>query len=323
MSDFDDESELAAFTADERQADTVMLSTVDDAVAAIDSFRKSTLGSGRSFPVAPHATVAVTAAPKSPWIKLDRATVADSLEAMIRSPRSINQSALNLCGPASFFNIVIGRHPLAVVQAATTLFDTGACDLGGLHLQPQATLMTANYPDMATKMAQMAGKPSSQAEWMLLGALRNSTKVWWQPSWRGDPDQELAGMSRPEEVASWFTRTGFFSSVVDGGRWATNPGIPAAESLQLFRGTDNAILINANLLAAAGQSTFDNTFLLKAFPNHWVTLLSEVVVDVTQKSVRVSLWTWANSMLGLTIPLQAFLDNYYGAITTTLRPKSG
>ncbi len=318
--DFDDVSDLTTFSQDQRGADTVKLSSVDDALAVIDAFRHKQLTS-RSFPIAAGTTVAVSAG-LSPWITLDRATVADGLDAIVKNPRSINQSVLNLCGPAAFFNIVTGRHPVAVARAATRLFDTGACDLGGLHIQPRSDLMTANYADMAAKMSQKA-PPSTQAEWMLLGALRNTTNVWWQPSWRGNPDQELAGMSRPEEIASWFRRTGFFASVADGGRWATNPGIPNAESLNLFPGTDNALLINANLLASIGQTKFDHTFILSSFPNHWITLLSEIVVDVTKNVVHISLWTWGQPLLAQQVPLKDFLDNYYGAVTTNLPAGGG
>lgn len=292
---FTDADQLGAYLKDERGADTFQLSTVDDAVAAIETFRSST------------AT--------SPWVSLDRATVADRLEEIVRNPRVITQGALNLCGPAAFFNIVTGRHPCAVAQAATALFDTGACDLGGLHIEPKSDLTSANYADM---LAKMRGSPSPQAEWMLLGALRNTTNVFWQPDWKGNPDQELAGMTRPEELAGWFRSTGYFDSVDDGGRWATNPGIPNAMNLQLFTGWDHAILINANLLAAAGQGTIDNTFILRSFPNHWVTLLSEVIPDESKNAVTVSFWTWGTTLLSLSIPQQTFIDNYYGAVTTKL-----
>lgn len=295
---FDDVDQLKAFVEDERKSDAITLSSVDDAVSTIETFRSST------------AT--------SPWTTLDRSGVADRLEEIVRDPRTIKQGKLNLCGPAAFFAIVTARHPLAVAQAATTLFDTGACDLGGLHIAPKSDLLSVSYADMLAKMPGDNAAP--QADWMLLGALRNTTNVFWQPDWKGDPNQELAGMTRPEELASWFTATGFFASVVDGGKWASNPGIPNAQDLKLTPGTDNAILINANMLAAAGVTAFDNTFILESFPNHWVTLLSEVVVsaDPSNPVVRVSFWTWGKSLLSLSIPQQAFLDNYYGAVTTTL-----
>lgn len=292
---FDDADQLGAYLQDERAADTIRLSTTDDALAVVETFRSS------------GAT--------SPWASLDRTQIADRLDAILRDPRSITQGKLNLCGPAAFFNIVAARHPLAVARAATTLFDTGACDLGGLHLEPKSDLVSVSYADMRDKMTDDV---APQADWMLLGALRNTTEVFWQPDWRGNPDQELAGMTRPEELASWFRSTGFFATVADNGKWASNPGIPNAENLQVLPGWDNALLINANLLAAAGQTTFDNTFILSSFPNHWVVLLSEVVADLAKQALTLSLWTWGRSLLALSVPQQAFLDNYYGAVTTML-----
>lgn len=297
---FDDADQLGTYLQDERASDTVQLSTVDDAVALVETFRSST------------AT--------SPWTSLDRTQVADRLEAILRSPRSITQGALNLCGPAAFFNIVTSRHPCAVARAATALFDTGAGDIGGLHLQPKSDLVAVNYTDM---LGRMGTNVAPQTDWMLLGALRNTTEVWWQPDWKGNPDQELAGMTRPGELAGWFRSTGFFATVSDNGKWASNPGIPNAENLQVLQGWDNAVLINANMLAAAGQTTFDNTFILSSFPNHWVVLLSEVVADLAKQALTLSVWTWGQSLLSLSVPQQAFLDNYYGAVTTTLPAQGG
>jgi hypothetical protein len=301
---FDDADELTDFLGDERSSDTVCLSTVSDALAVVDAFR-----------------AAPPSAAKSPWTSLDRGTLADGLAALVRDSRSITQSALNLCGPAAFFNIAAGRHPAAVARAAAALFDTGQCDLGGLRLQPRADLMATDYASMATKMSKMSpGRPASQAEWMLLGALRNTTAVWWLPDWRGDPAQELAASTRTEELSSWLQSTGFFRTVNDGGRWSSHAGIPNAEDLSCSPGTDNALLVNVNLLASAGKDAFDNTFLLNAFPNHWVVLVSEVVADREKQTVTFSVWTWGQSLRNLTISYQAFVDNYYGAITTTTVP---
>ena len=310
--------------ADTRSQDTQALSSVDDAVRAVETFRSST------------AT--------SPWTSLDRGQVADRLETILRDPRQIFQGSLNLCGPAAFFNIVASRHPLAVAQAATSLFDTGVADLGGLHIAPKSDLTSTDYNAMLPKM-KFGTTP--MAEWMLLGALRNTTNVFWQPDWKGDPDQELAGLTRPEEVAGWLTSTGFFSSVADGGKWASNPGIPDATNLQTSAGYDNAIVINTNLLAAAlvadsstvaagqtptfdpaGIDSADHTFLLSMFPNHWVTLLSEVIsTPYTDPNgghyVLLSIWTWGKAYLSLYVPQQDFLTNYYGAVTSLVHSPSG
>jgi hypothetical protein len=315
IGNFDDSLDLT----DLRAQDSVQLSSVSDAIAIVETFRSST------------AT--------SPWTSLDRSQVADRLETILKDPRQINQGSLNLCGPAAFFNIVTGRHPVAVARCATSLFDTGVGDLGGLHFAPNSALVTTNYADMLSRM-QTAGSVAAQADWMLLGSLRNTTSVFWQPSFRGDPAQELAGMTRPEELASWLKSTGIFVSVVDGGKWATNPGIPNASSLPTSQGTDNALLINTNLLAAAKVATSttasagqapqltpanldsqNNSFILSMFPNHWVTLLSEVVsTPYTDPNggtyVTLSVWTWGQAHLSLWIAQSDFLNNYYGAVTT-------
>jgi hypothetical protein len=298
---------------DTRKQDTVAYSTSADAIAVVDAFRSSTAS--------------------SPWTSLDRTQVADRLTQIVSEPRVIAQGSLNLCGPAAFFNIVALRHPLAVAEAATSLFDTGSANIGGLHIEPSSALTSADYAAMVTLMVHGI---TPQADWMLLGALRNTTNVFWQPAWRGDPDQELAGATRPEELASWLRSTGLFTSVVDGGKWASNPGIPNAENLATSVGNDNALLINTNLLAAAmvavatpagqpptlrsaGIDSADHTFLLSAFPNHWVTLLNGIASSPYPDPqgghyVLLSLWTWGRSYLSLWVPQRDFLDNYYGAV---------
>jgi hypothetical protein len=317
---FDDVDSLTAFVNDQRGADTLKLSTVADALAVIDTFRRGPPALPRTIPVVPGGTVSVATTPKGAWASLDRGTVADGLEEIIRDPRQIRQGMMNLCGPAAFFNIVIGRHPVAVAKAATMLFEMGAAPLGSLQLRPNANLLSADYASMRKKMEAF---PATQAVWMLLGALRNTMNVWWHADWRGDPDQTIAAMTRPEEVASWFRATGFFASVVDNGRWASRPGIPSASTLTCAPGTDNALLINANLLAPLQLTSVDDTFIMNAFPNHWITLLSEIVPDATRQVANLSFWTWGESELAKQIPTKDFVDNYFGAITTTIPAQGG
>ncbi len=316
---FDDTFDLMASSIDERAQDTIQLSTPADAVKLIDAFRKGPQppAAGRSFPAGTKVTTSVTLNAKSPWTTLDRATVADSLTTIINNPRLINQSLLNLCGEASFFMVVTGRHPVAIARAATTLFDTGACDIGGLHIQPHADLMTANYAE-AAKTATGA----TQAVWMLLGALRNSKSVFWQPSWRGDPRQNFAGLTRPEEVAGWFTQTGFFAKVVNQGNWVSPAGIPQAEGLQFFKGRDIVLLINAILIGSVDPS-FLGKVVLKYFPNHFIVLLNEVVMDVKTNELNFNFWSWGQNFLGQSFTQGLFVPNYYGSITTQLPPQGG
>ncbi|MEO8627229.1 MAG: hypothetical protein ABI612_03895 [Betaproteobacteria bacterium] len=309
---FDDTEQLGQDLVDKRAADTERKSTFDDAKAIVDNFAASTESAA--------------------WATLDRATVAQRLSELVTltddqqyaspssGPRSLKQGGMNLCGPAAFFQSALGRDPVAVMQFATDLFNVGSASIGALTISPGRDLLDADFTAMSAK-----GNTSSQAEWMLLGALRNSTDVFWQGSWEGDPDQRLAAMTRPEELADWMKRSEIWSSVEDHGKWATNPGIPNALNLTLAPGTDIAWLINTNLIAksklvdskASTAVKPDDSFLLSSFPDHWVVLLNEPLLNAVDNNVMYSIWSWGQRYW-LSAPQPDFVDNYYGAVIAKL-----
>jgi hypothetical protein len=229
---FDDAEQLGTFMEDQRIVDTRMSSSFDDAQSIISDFAASEESGA--------------------WSPLDGATVAERLVTLIAPAsggdagtgyRSLAQAGLNLCGPAALLMMAMGRDPAAVARYATELFDTGTGSLGNFSVSASEELLGTDFSDVSSR-----GSISSQAEWMMLSAIRNATEAFWQPEWTGDPDQELAGMTRPEELADWMRQTGIWSSVEDNGRWASNPGIPDATSIGMFEGTDTAVLIHVNLI---------------------------------------------------------------------------
>jgi hypothetical protein len=308
---FTDADDLTKLLEDERASDTQTLSTVADAVEVINQFRSSTAS--------------------GPWGSLDRAEVADRLTAILGNPRLIQQGDLNLCGPAAFFNIVASRDPVSVAQCATSLFDTGSGAIGSLKIEPGSDLISTDYSAMRSRMKNSV---TPQADWMLLGALRNSTDVFWQGSFTGDPGQTVSAMTTPEALAGWLKDTGIFASVEDHGKWATNPGIPNAENLHLGSaspGTDIAVLINANIINSAQGRALDTTFILSSFPNHWVILVSEITPAATNQLVFFPVWSWGSVLTStyqgktinaLVVPQQVFVDNYYGVIISRLSQDS-
>jgi hypothetical protein len=232
----------------------------------------------------------------------------------------IQQGALNLCGPATFSCIWCGRDPVGFARYATELFDNGTATIGTLAVTASADLLRQDYADMRNRMN---GNVSPQADWMFLGALRNSTDVFWQGSWTGDPSQNLSALTRPEEVAGWLQATGIFASVDNQANWATLAGVPQACNLTFYPGTDVALLIHLNLLVNALPGvTSSNDWLMNQFPNHFVMLLSGVLPDTTNNVVRLSIWSWGqswgNSGTMLVIPMDQFVSNYYGSIMTRL-----
>ena len=294
---FDDADQLDQLLNDAKASDSIAISTIDDANSIINDFAgKSDDGS---------------------WVSLDRSTVAQRLSEIVADPRKVQQGALNLCGPAAFFSQWTKRDPVAFATFATRLFDDGQSAIGSLQVTPNQDLLQQDY---AAMLAGMGGSVSPQADWMILGSLRNSTDVFWQGTWKGDPQQELSGLTRPEEVAQWFTATGIYASVKDDGNWMTPKGLPHALGLQQIEGVDIALMIHANLMATSLNKPYDDDWLMRQFPNHFVVLLGDVVQDIQTQQVRLTVWTWGE-VKPLLVSQKDFVDNYYGAVIAKMPPQ--
>jgi len=323
---FTDGDQLTAMLVDKRATDTKQRSSFADAQAIVSTFAAKT-DPGAWSPTLGRADVANRL---TQLVTVPDPTLKDPEPSS--GPRSLKQGALNLCGPAAFFQMALGRDPVAVMQFATQLFDAGSATLGNLKVAPSQDLLQADFSAMLQKAGTSPSSTFQAADWMLFGALRNSTDVFWQGSWQGDPNQMVAALTRPEELAGWMRDSGIWSSVDDHGKWASNPGIVNASNLKMDTGTDIPLLIHANLIAksalwnpntgnpddsgapVANPAPLDNTFLLSSFPDHWVVLLNEIVPDVKQENVLLAVWTWGKRLF-LQTPNQVFLDNYYGSIT--------
>jgi hypothetical protein len=316
---FDDSDQLSQTLQDAKISDTVAVSSASDASQALQNFGLET------------AT--------SPWTTLDRGTVASRLEQLVADSRQTQQGALNLCGPAAFFSQWIRRDPVAFANYAIALYDKGAGQIGTLTVAPGSDLIASDYSQMVQKMGNNI---SPAADWLALGALRNSTDVFWQGSFTGDPSQGLSAMTRPGELASWFTATGIYNTVDNQANWMTCAGIAHALNLSLLPGTDIALLIHMNLINASQGDPVDTSWLMNQFPNHWVVLLGPVIqavmgnpagtpvargVQSTNSAapqagdILLTIWSWGK-VLNLRVPAQTFYNYYFGAIIAKLPPVS-
>jgi hypothetical protein len=303
---FTDEAQLDAAMNDSLAADTRVVSQTADAVSVINGF------AGRTG--------------ASPWTSLGRAQVASRLIELVNNPRLLKQGRLNLCGPAAFLVSWAKRDPVAFATWAAALFDDGFANIGSISVAPGSELLTSDY---AAMVPAMGGDITQQADWMVMGALRNATNPFWQPEWRGNPDQEFAGLTRPEEVADWLRATGIYSSVSNEANWATTAGIPHATGLQPGYGKDVIMLLNTNALVnnrvvGGSHPPPDNRFLLNCFPNHFAVLVNSPLHNGPtgvegDQTMSFNLWTWGVAdYYSFEVPRQDFLDNYYGAIVATL-----
>ncbi len=297
---FTDSAQMDAMVKDARSQDTRSVSTKDDAKKIIASLK--------------------TATDTSPWTSISRSEVADRLSDIIDNARLIYQGNLNLCGPASLIFCWSQRDPVAFAQFASDLYNNGKASIGSIDITPTKDLLN-NYPVVKDKITTHA------ADWLVLGAIRNSTDKFWQGTWEGDPSQGLSGLTRPEELAGWLKATGVYQDVVDAGNWVSTAGLPQAENLTAEEGSDNILLINSLIISQSDQGDHndDESFLAKMFPNHYVVLLNEIVHQQNTGdpgTVTLSIWTWASNKIQMKVPMKVFIDNYYGSITAKMPPKA-
>jgi hypothetical protein len=264
-----------------------MLSTITEALNAIDLFESSTIDTS--------------------W-KLDRLTVADRLRKIIQDPLLINQGSINVCGPAATFVLWCKNDPLAYAQYTINLFETGEAKIGSISVKPGSDLINQDYGVVALRMNN---NPCPQAEWMAMSALRDSSNAVLD--FEGTPEEDVSGITTPSEITDWLTATDSYSSVLNEGNFVVNAGLDHAQKLQPSLQEDVIILINANMLPQSVNSPFLD--LSRFFPNHFIILLSSI--NVNGSSVRFSCWTWGKSFLDLVIDKDKFEDNYFGAVIAT------
>ncbi len=310
---FTDTDQLSA--AMTRAGDTRTVSNKPDAHQIVQTFRGSTAS--------------------SPWTSLDRGQVADRLDALIDDARGFQQGQMNLCGPAAFFNVWTRRDPVAFANFATQLFDTGASSINGrFDVRPSASLVTQNYAAMAARMSTV----TAQADWMVMGALRNngdSIFVWTgQPG--GALGDQLAGMTVPDEIVRWLQAAGIYASVDNqmGGTLGalSSKGFAPASQLTIWPGTDIIVLIQSNMVR--DQLGMEKVGFLGAFPNHFVILNERIneelppnfdamhpppdLAPVGQRPIHFNVWSFGRDFNCHVTNMQVFGDNYFGAIVARL-----
>ena len=239
--------------------------------------------------------------------KLSRANVASRLTQIINNPDVIDQGALNLCGPAAFFHAYAKRDPRGFARYAADLFEKGSGTLGTLKVTPDDDLVTRDYSKV---VPQMGASVTPEAEWMCLGALRGSENAVLD--FEGGPDENVAGITTPGELADWMKKSNVYNRVKDEGNWVSTKGIAHALALAPGANRDIMLLINAKIISApAGKKK-----LIDAFPNHFIQLLSPVTR--TAAGIEFDYWTWGLPPQRAQVNPSVFADNYYGAVTGEL-----
>lgn len=296
-----------------------------------------------SQPAAAHAVVATLRnwTGTSPWRSLHQTTVCARLDALIDDPTLVQQGPTPLCGPASFFTCWIKRDPVAFARFASTLFQTGASQIGSSYrVRPGQALLQQNYA------AAAAGRSNfpPEADWMVMGAIRNTEDeifIWDGVLRASSIDNDLRGMTFPEEITRWFNATGIYSRVDNqigtGLTTLSSKGYNAAADIQQRAGRDVVCLIQTDgfpVLRGAGTP-----WPLSMFSNHYVVLNGLVAViherapnpnsplpgiGITNPRpwgcVTFPIWTFGQNYPDIISPSgETFASNFFGAVVADLR----
>ena len=243
------------------------------------------------------------------WPNINRATLALELRLRITSPNQVNQAETPFCGPAAFFYTLAAEKPVAYVQAAIDLFNTGECTIGTLKIKPG---------DAVRKSAPL--KKTSHADWITLASLRDSGNSVLSAA--GLFGGSFAGITVPGTLADWFTKAGF-STVVNKAT-VTQPSLPNAQaslvhSAKTYKASGHTIvmLVDADVLEEADQD--DETSL---WPDHWITQVT-TIKDGGELSyndpISLTVHSWGDHKsipVVATKPLKKkhFMNKFYGFI---------
>jgi len=201
--------------------------------------------------------------------------------------------------------------PDAYGAFAAALFDNGAANLapdqsgGGLRIQASSALLGADYDAIATRMTAKGFPVQSQADWMVMSAIRDSTNVLFR--YTGDPDDWVSRtlgdgaitspLSPIRDLDSWLRNADAWVSVVDASNDLLTASLQQAELLEPIR---SRCLLNIDV----GMLNNDTG-------RHTVVLRSPIT-ETNDGFVTIKVWSWAG-LRDVRVTKAKFEDTYFGA----------
>jgi hypothetical protein len=206
---------------------------------------------------------------KRAFAHLDRAKVADGLDARLADPNSFNQAGTWLCGIATFVRVWAFDHPVEYVKLAVNLFEAGDGRLEG-HAKYGAKPITPSN----TLKASPPRTDMNQADWIVLASIREAfNNVWGYGNDEGI--FHIRAWNFPSDVVNEF-RAGGYTRIVNKANGFQSSGYDnLMEAVDLYDSDWRVILlINSRLL---DEQQIGGPGIINA-SNHWVGLDSDVTV---------------------------------------------
>jgi hypothetical protein len=243
----------------------------------------------------------------SPWLHLNRATVASNITTITTRPDTAQQGGNGLCTTAAFANIWAQDAPDAYAAFATALFDSGAADLapfqggGGTRITASPALKAADYGAIASRMLARGVPAPSQADWMVFSAIRDSSNNF--VDFTGDPDDWVShnlgdGAMPASDLVTWMSSSGAWARVVNEENMVLHASLDHAKGLDPSR---SRCLLTINV-----------AMLVKDTGAHSVVLRSPVTQAV-DGSVDLRVWTWGG-VRAVHVSKSDFERWYFGAV---------
>ena len=231
------------------------------------------------------------------FARIARQDVVDGLRMRINDPKTQDQSAASLCGPAAFFYCLLQEMPHLYAQYVIDLYKTGEARLGGLHIKPSSGCRAYQPP------------PSKihPVDWIALASLRDSENSLFDYS---SADDTAAGITMPHSLANWFNKIGWKSVHNDTNVYFVKGRSEVNDCIRSFDSSHICLFINMQMLDPV-------KFAHHSFaPNHWVVLTKNMTVQ--NGTIKFGVYTWG-SLRDIprtgTYPLDGFYRNFYGFVS--------
>jgi hypothetical protein len=245
------------------------------------------------------------------WPNIHRVDLGTGLLARIDNPNSIDQAATPFCGPTTVIRALALNNPDAYAQAAIDLYTTGHARINNLDIRPGSAVINAAVP-----------ANTNPADWIMLASLRDSSN--WLLSASGFFGRNIAGITIPSTIETWFRNAGFTQIVnrtsLTGGDIPSVKSMNVQQASQYYsQGYTVAMLIDADLLDPSTQND-----MFSMYPDHWIVLASPIAnAGSMNYSVNTSFkaFTWGTVRdvpQSGTLVYERFLTKFYGFVAARL-----
>jgi hypothetical protein len=234
----------------------------------------------------------------SAFPNIARSAVVDGLRLRVADPKSQNQSAASLCGPAALLYCLLNDSPELYVQYVIDLYTTGSASLGTLKVSPSKDC--CRYSPPSNKIAAV--------DWIAMASLRDSENSVFDYE---SADDETAGITMPHSLAAWFRALGYTDVRNETNVLLTKDRSDIDDCNRLQRhGRWICLFINAQMLSASTQTSRSIT------PDHWAVLISNA--DVAHDALSISVYSWGDTQrvpMAGTLAVNHFCRNFYGYVS--------